>query len=171
MSRRSRWPRIRLSELTDFLVETKTCLPADAATPVSPGPVKRHTYSRPPFRYAGEYLGDTVDIGREIVWYEDVPFWGMTCHGGLLREFVSMRRPVFLFLRQALALLDPACPIRGARHLDRDGFVYVNHLTGDVRSFVGRDAVYWRDRLICFYDYIGGEIGAATAPGASLLTD
>ena len=161
MSRRSRWPRIRLSELEAFLVETKTRIHAVPATPTTSATrvhAKSRTYSRAPFRFAGEYLGDNVDIGQEIVWYGDVPIWGMGCHGGILRESVPMRQPIFAFLSQALTQPDPACPVRGPGRLDRDGFVYVNHVTGDLRSFVGREAVYWRDRLVCFYDYVGGGI-------------
>jgi hypothetical protein len=155
--------RVRLSELTEFLVEIKTRLHADEAAPstLAGGHARRDTDPRALFRYRREPLGETVEIGQETVWYGDVPIWGMGWHGGVRREFVAMRRPIFAFLREALASPDPGCPARGPGRLQRDRWLYVNHLTGDMRSFVGREAIYWQDQLVCFYDYVGGEISAA----------
>jgi hypothetical protein len=140
--------RLSVDELSAFLLEAK----ARAATEPSP-------YDRDGLRYEVTSLGQDPQLGRELVWYGDVAVWGMAVHGGLLREFVEHRETVAALLRQALARPEPERPMRGPSRLVDGELVYVSSASGHVRSFVGRDAVYWRDRLVCFHDYVGGALG------------
>jgi hypothetical protein len=152
MNRGPRPRRLSVDELNAFLVEAKP----RAMTDPSP-------YGRDGLRYEVERFGQDPELGVEVVWYGDVPAWGMAVHGGLLREFAELREAVAAVFRQALARPEPERPVRGPSRLVDGDFVYVNSVSGDVRSFAGRDAVYWRERLVGFYDYVGGALGGAVS--------
>jgi hypothetical protein len=149
----TRDPRARqlpIVELTAFLVEAK----ARRVPTTSP-------FARGPLRWEAARLGADPELGYEVVWFHDEPVWGLAFHGGLLPEFVGMRPAIRGFLEEALAEPAAHCPVRGPGRVVRGEFAYVDSLSGDVRSFVGRDAVYWRDRPVCFFDYVGGVVAGA----------
>lgn len=128
---------------------------------------KNYLFENENYRYEDQYFGEYLDVGEEIVWYNQIPIWGMGYRGGMLdkyRKDVSIRKATFALLSKALMISLPEFPARGPKVYEADGIKYVNNFTGTICDFVGREEIYYRGILVYKRDYIGGLIYGKNNP-------
>ena len=119
---------------------------------------KNYIFSNNDFRYEDQYFGKYLDVGNEIVWYKDIPVWGMGYRGGMIRKYVDLHEETFAFLRKALMSPPIDFPARGPCELVHNDLIYLNNYKGDILSFVGEEIILKNQTKVYFRNYIGGLI-------------
>jgi hypothetical protein len=119
---------------------------------------KNYIFECGDFRYEDQYFGEYLDVGEEIVWYQQVPIWGMAYRGGVHQAFIYKHKPAFTFLRKALSNPDINFPVRGPLLFHADNYSYKNFPEGNILSFSGREVIEQDGEEICFRNYLGGII-------------
>lgn len=102
------------------------------------------------------YFGGEPFGGREIVFYQNKPFWIMVYYGKVLNGFDH--KEIYPFLKDALKTMPIETPFRGKEKFSSDKFTYENKVQGDVENFSGKELIY-KDGQECFWTkYSGGLI-------------
>ncbi len=151
---------LNIQSLCGFLVEAKQSTFAKDAPKVLSKCIlsKNYVYERGDFRYEDQYFGEIVDLGEEVVWFKNIPVWGMGYRGGIYRSYLEFRRQTFNFLRSALMYPEVTLPIRGQRQYQQNEFTYFNRAKGDIISFTGEEIILRYATEIYSRNYVGGLI-------------
>jgi hypothetical protein len=151
----------------DFLMLAKKNTFADATAQRAQSKCllsKNYIYEAGDFRYEDQYFGEYIDVGEEIVWYRDVPIWGMGYRGGIHSDFMDQRDEAFDFLREALKIPEPDFPVRGPKYFENDIYNYHNYPEGNIMGFMGQELICRGSTEICFRRYVGGVIYGKNNP-------
>jgi len=62
----------------------------------------------------------------------------------------------FTFLKKCIGKIPDEFPARGPKKLIDGKFKYVNKWKGDIKGFVGEEAIFFNGSQVCFRNYIGG---------------
>lgn len=119
---------------------------------------KNYLYTNENYRYEDQYFGELLDIGEEIVWYQEIPIWGMGYRGGMLEPYRAIGGETFEVLRKALLKLPKDFPVRGPADFKDGSFHYINEYKGDILSFTGNEYILKDDTKIYERNYLGGLI-------------
>ena len=94
---------IDLKALCEFLIEAKKNSYAGegARSPSKCILSKNYLYTKGDFRYEDQYFGEYLDVGEEIVWFKEIPVWGMGYRGGMFEEYRHLSEETFKVLRKA----------------------------------------------------------------------
>lgn len=154
---------LKLSELTAFLINAKRNSYAGQAERAPSKCIlsKNYLYIEADYRYEDQYFGEYVDVGKEIVWFKEIPMWGMGYRGGMIDRYrldVDMRGETFQVLRTALKEPPLDFPVRGPMEYQKGSFRYANEFTGDLTEFIGYEQITYNDRLVYKRHYLGGLI-------------
>lgn len=106
------------------------------------------------FRYVDRYHGSRSFVGRETVFRNDVPVWGMHYHGAPTDETVDHER-VYAFLRDALAAVSADAPYRGPKTFEGDDFAYRTEFEGTLSRFSGTETIETDDSAVYRGRYAG----------------
>ncbi len=149
----------RDSSLKEFIVNAKRAAFAGGGKKVlrSDGS-KTFTYAEGNLNYTDRYFGSMRDIGEELVWYKNMPIWGMNYFGGAFTNFRNMKSPTFKFLKNCLMLVEVNMPYRGPPALTEREFKYKNKVFGNFSMFRGTESIYYKNKKIYSKMYFGGDI-------------
>jgi len=151
---------VEKSRLLEFLIKAKQNSYAKHGTRVESKCIlsKNYLYTDTDFRYEDQYFGEFIDVGEEIVWYHNIPIWGMGYRGGIFEEYHSIREETFIFLRKALMMPLKDFPTRGPSTYEEHPYTYVNKSIGDIFSFTGKEIIKKDDIQVYERNYVGGLI-------------
>jgi|SRR3989344_2200108 len=119
---------------------------------------KDYEYREKDFCYRDSYFGSLYDLGQEIIWYREIPIWGMSYYGGMKPEWRSISEEIFIFLRDALANVEPSLPFRGPSQFSHRNLKYINNVTGNIEMFMGDELILSDDIIVYNKIYHGGII-------------
>lgn len=106
------------------------------------------------FRFHDNWFGGEPFGGREVVFYQNKPYWMMVYYGS-----DSAKAPKLIpFLQKALSLPPRELPVRGPKLLDEKDFKYVNTWKGTIKYFEGKEVIYYKDREVYHAFYGGGLV-------------
>lgn len=146
-----------ITELAEFLFKAKrSTFAGKGKRTVTRMGYKKYSYRERNWKYIDIYYGSLKDIGQEIVWYKQKPFWGMNYFGGttINKELEG----IFDFLKECLYNLHLEFPIRGPSIWIHHPFLYVNLHRGDITNFKGTEYIFKKTQLIYTKLYHGGII-------------
>ena len=145
-----------LEELRQFLVLAKknTYSSIKANDDISGG---NFVYSQGDFFYKDIFWGNSLFIGEEVVYFKEVPIWGMNYYGQLLNKDVSIK-DTYSFLRKALSIINIEKPFRGEQYFFDDNYKYINKCNGNIDNFSGKEYIYLESKKIYRLSYHGGII-------------
>lgn len=153
--------KIPKKDFIDFIVEAKVKTYAGNGKKIKGKDTSRHySYEKPPFKYHDTYYGNLVDCGREIVFLENKPVWGMCYHGGAIEDFRRESAEIFSFLRNALSLTSSKAPMRGPPTYSEGKYEYFNRCSGDILDFAGEEEIADSslNKRVYVKHYCGGAI-------------
>lgn len=145
-----------LEELKKFLVLAKKNTYSSIKTndDISGG---NFVYSQGDFFYKDNFFGNFLFIGEEVVYFKEVPVWGMNYYGQLLNKDISIK-DTYSFLRKALSMINIENPFRGGQCFLNDNYKYTNECNGNVDNFSGEEYIYLGSEKIYRLSYHGGII-------------
>lgn len=112
------------------------------------------------FTFHDNYFGGEPYGGREVVFYQAKPVWMMVYYGLVLNPKADLK-PVYAFLRQALAAVPDEAPYRGPKELISGDFTYINSWQGEMTRFSGEEAISQAGQMIYQANYLGGVVDRA----------
>ena len=110
--------------------------------------------------YHDTYFGGTRFIGEEVVYVDDIPYWGMNYYGATLDENLGEEamdnalRPALMKVGEDKSII----PIRGPKEFKNGEFKYSFDVIGDVNNFSGVEIVYKNNVKIYELKCTGGLI-------------
>ena len=119
---------------------------------------KQYSYAHDKWKYRDEYFGSVIDIGMEIVYYENTPVWGINYFGGIKHGEFLDKKVVFSFLREALSHVDITYPFRGPKFFENRFGSYNCMVMGDIRFFSGKENIQVCGKTIYEKQFSGGAI-------------
>lgn len=145
-----------LEELKKFLVLAKKNTYSSIKTndDISGG---NFVYSQGDFFYEDNFFGNSLFIGEEVIYFKNVPVWGMNYYGQLLDKEISIK-DTYSFLRKALSMINIEKPFRGEQYFLNDNYKYINECSGNVDNFSGEEYIYLGSEKIYRLSYHGGII-------------
>lgn len=149
-----------VTALSEFLYDAKRSTFANDAPRSQSKSIlsKNYIYEKNDFKYEDQYFGEIIDVGEEIVWFKEIPVWGMGYRGGIKLDFIEQKIEVFNFLRLALQSPVPSIPIRGPNEFIKGNLCYINNVNGDITSFTGLEYISRNGSEVYSRNYIGGLI-------------
>ena len=147
-------------QLSNFLVKAKINTYASSGEKqekkLSDGS-KEFEFEEKEFKYRDRYFGYNFFIGEEIVWRNEKVIWGMNYYGGIVSEIIPAKQ-IYQFLQEALKKVTEDKPFRGFDNFKENDFEYANKVKGTVERFKGREAIFYRRKLVYELNYYGGMI-------------
>ncbi len=122
---------------------------------------KELIFEESPFKYRDRYFGHNSFIGEEIVWENDKLLWGMNYFGEIVSKEISSEK-LYYFLKIVLRLVTEDLPFRGPNKFKKGNFVYQNKVEGDLLNFSGKETIFYKNKIVYFLHYHGGEIRIKT---------
>ena len=110
-------------------------------------------YAAGDLTYIDTYLGGAQFAGEEALWRDDVPFWAMNYMGKVVGEGFSID-----FLKEALAQVAEAEPLRGPFIYRSGAFVYTCRVEGGFHWFNGHEEIHLDGLKVYECIFHGGEI-------------
>ncbi len=150
------------SSLASFLVEAKKQTYASGKSDYAVAPLltgaKQLEYRQRNYLYRDLYFGSSYFVGQETVELDGTPLWAMSYAGGMLPENPthSLTETVYTFLRQALLMIPKAFPYRGPEQFEAAPLQYINHFTGTLELFQGKETVLMDNHAVYALGYQGG---------------
>jgi len=117
---------------------------------------KTITIKKGNYTYTDTYFGNLVDCGQEKILYRGEVVWAMSYRGGCLEE--ELAKEAFTFLRKCIIKMPKDFPARGPKKYQSKEWKYENIWNGDINGFTGEENVYFRNKKICFRNYLGGLV-------------
>lgn len=102
--------------------------------------------------FGGEPYG-----GREIVFFEDKPYWIMV-YFGMVEKKVGEVGEIYKFLQKALAITDKDFPLRGPHVLEEINMKYENAWSGDIERYHGQENIFRNGEKVYSANYMGGLV-------------
>ena len=153
--------KIDTKELIDFLriANKNTYANKDALKAISTRlKSKDYHFEQGNLIYHDTYFGSRDFIGKEIVYKNNKPVWGMNYYGYVLNPSVG-EKEVYDFLRRALMQeYSDIIPVRGGKSFEVNNWKYTNILSGTIERFTGVERIYHDTELVYQADYHGGFI-------------
>lgn len=113
--------------------------------------------ARGDFSFHDNYFGGEPYGGREVVFLNDKPVWMMVYYGLVLDASTDVK-PLYAFLRTALAAVPDEAPYRGPQELVDGDFTYQNKWMGKLERFSGEEVIQRSGQLIYQANYLGGLV-------------
>ena len=104
------------------------------------------------------YFGGEPFGGREVVWYQQKPYWMCVYYG----SDTGKASGLIPFLCQALTAIPDEMPVRGPKELVDGKFRYVNSWEGDLEKFSGEEIIFYDEQEVYKAHYVGGLIDQRT---------
>ncbi|MGE5554321.1 MAG: DUF5680 domain-containing protein [Betaproteobacteria bacterium] len=146
--------------LAKFLVEANRATYAGdgpRVTPLLPGS-RQLEYAWGDLLYRDIYFGSDRFQGQSVVYFRQVPVWGMVYSGGVFALNVPPETGIYPFLKRALRLVPEDEPFRGPRLFAEGHLVYRNVPEGDLAAFRGQEEIEFDGRVVYRLYYAGGSI-------------
>lgn len=106
------------------------------------------------FKFHDNYFGGEPFGGREVVHYNEKPYWMMVYYGA-----DSGKAPELIpFLLKALQSIPEDMPVRGPKLLEDGKFVYRNMYEGDLERFAGEETISFDNQEVYKTRYSGGLV-------------
>lgn len=152
--------KINIEKLRKFLIKAKQNTYAGDGTRAESKCIlsKNYIYIDGDYRYEDQYFGEYLDVGEEIVWYKEIPIWGMGYRGGMIKEYRDLSEKTFEFLRKALLKPQRDFSTRGPVEMKEENLIYRNIGNGDITSFTGYEFIECDGVKVYERHYIGGLI-------------
>jgi len=112
------------------------------------------------FTFHDNYFGGEPYGGREVVFYQNKTVWMMVYYG-LVLDLKADMKPVYGFLRKALAAVPDEAPFRGPNKLISGDLTYTNRWQGEVTRFSGEEFIAKGGQVIYQANYLGGFVDQA----------
>jgi len=107
--------------------------------------------------YCDRYFGFNPFIGEEIVYKNDVPFWGMNYHGSILSKNIDAKE-LYEFLKKSMRQIKIEKPFRGPNYFKEGEWEYRNNNNGSIDKFDGLEEIYFQEDKVYELKYAGGFI-------------
>jgi len=146
--------------LADFLVKAKLNTYAASGEnndKIFPNGSKIFKFEEKKIKYQDRYFGFNPFIGEEIVWKSGKIIWGMNYYGKIISKEVSEKQ-IYQFLREALKKITKNSPFRGPDSFNRKDLKYFNQVNGDIKNFMGKEKIFYNNKLTYILTYHGGFI-------------
>jgi hypothetical protein len=117
---------------------------------------KQYVYREGDWLYRDKYFGSLIDTGQEVVFYKGRLIWSMSYRGGMLKDYKTLSRKCFSFLKKCLRATPLEFPVRGPRRYEKRGLLYENNWKGNLEDFVGEEKIFLEENQIYFRNYLGG---------------
>ncbi|MCJ7450675.1 MAG: DUF5680 domain-containing protein [Candidatus Nanohaloarchaeota archaeon QJJ-9] len=118
---------------------------------------KELVFEEDEFRYRDRYFGFNPFSGQEVVWRGGEPFWSMNYRGETLSSSVSAEK-IYSFLQKALNQVEEDQPFRGPEVFVKEDFKYSNRFEGNIRSFEGKEEIFYKGEKVYELLYHGGVV-------------
>ncbi|MBN1916140.1 hypothetical protein JW796_04085 [Candidatus Dojkabacteria bacterium] len=109
------------------------------------------------FTLHDNYFGGEPFGGREVIFENNKPVWMMVYYGSVTNRFKKLGS-VYSFLKEALRNNTKNMPYRGPKKYKKDEWLYKNELKGDMKSFIGEEKIFYKDKMVYSANYQGGLI-------------
>ncbi|MCD4705313.1 DUF5680 domain-containing protein [bacterium] len=119
---------------------------------------KEYYYSEKDWKYFDNYAGHIFPPGKEIVYYQNNPFWIMSYQGQYIDNKQTNTQETYKFLKEALRNTNPKKPFRGPKQYKKNSWKYVCKIKGNWEYFIGKEKVYYKKKLIFFQDIMGSIV-------------
>ena len=111
--------------------------------------------------YKDSYGGFFQSWGREVVWYNQKPFWVQIYGGGMGLEHHSNTKFVhetFDFLKKAMSAGNKVNSFqpRGPKVFQNGDWKYICNVTGDIKKFKGSEKIFYKGTIVFTHDFLGG---------------
>lgn len=153
---------IKMYNIEKFLIEAKKMTYANSnVEKIESSRLNSHDYEykKDNMIYHDTYFGGTRFIGEEVVYIDNLPYWGMNYYGVTILESLG-EEAMDNALRPALMQVgeDDIIPVRGPREYINGEYKYVFNVSGDLNNFTGTEIVYKNDDKIYELKCVGGLI-------------
>jgi len=113
--------------------------------------------------YKDSYTGFFQSWGREVVWYNNKPFWTQIYGGGMVQQFqndLNFAHETFGFLKKALSSGEKQGTFqpRGPKNFSEGDWDYSCEWQGDITKFEGHEQIFLNKKLVFIHDFMGGLI-------------
>jgi len=119
---------------------------------------QEYYYKEKEWEYFDSYSGHIFPPGKEVVFYKKQPFWTMSYQGQYINNKKVTAKEVYTFLREALRDNNKNNPFRGPKKYNNDNWQYIFKMKGNWKYFIGREEVFYKNKLVFFQDIIGSII-------------
>ena len=152
-----------MNNLEEFLIEAKQQTYANASVEKQPSSrlsSNDYEYVKDNVIYHDTYFGGTRFIGEEVVYVDDIPYWGMNYYGVTIDENLGEEamdnalRPALMKVGEDKSVI----PIRGPKEFINGEFKYSFDVIGDVNNFSGIETIYKNNTKIYELKCTGGLI-------------
>ena len=148
---------MNLDELRKFIIESaEHGYGAGVATKTETDGSHTISYESGNFKLNDNFFGGEPYGGREIIFYQNKPYWMMVYYGAVTAKIDH--NLVYEVLKKALMSYPKDLPLRGPENLKNGEFEYQNKWQGDLKSFSGREIILKDGKEIYFADYSGGLV-------------
>ena len=122
---------------------------------------KEIEYKSGDWYYRDSYSGFFFAPGQEIIYLKRKPIWAMAYSGGMKEKYhgdAEFAGETFGFLKKALMAMDRKKPFRGPEKLEEDDYRYESKIVGDIKDFIGKEKIFYKNKIVFEQNFIGGLI-------------
>lgn len=143
-----------ITELSRFiLVARNSFLNGQENTPLENLNTHEATFSEGEMVYHRSYMGIRTLIGREIVFLNEQPIWGLSFMGTAIQDDLEPKK-ILRFLNIFLLLTYPKDKISS----EQNGYKFDNVTDGDITHFNGELSITSEKDIVFKFHYFGGMI-------------
>lgn len=114
------------------------------------------------FNYLDRYYGSNPFAGSEHVHNAHGSLiWLMNYYGKVATPNVFPEK-IYIFLKEAMALISHDYPFRGPEQYKKNPFLYKNSQIGTISGFNGIETIYQNNDLVYTLHYHGGSMDGVT---------
>jgi len=148
-----------LADLTSFIVKAKqSTFASDKGSVPSKRPGSHDfVFKDGIWEYQDSFFGTQDFSGREIVYYNGTPVWGMAYYGRVLQQDVSKNK-LWSFLKKSILKTYAENRFLGPSNHIEDEWRYKDTNQGDTTCFSGEETISLNDKVVYRLDYFGGLI-------------
>lgn len=154
-----------LQELNRFLGKATLSTYAGDGQEIGPKEIgfKELEFKDGDWYYKDSYTGFFQSWGREVVWYNQKPFWTQIYGGGMTAKFqsdIKLAHETFDFLKKALSAGEKQEDFqpRGPKFFSKDDWEYFCDWHGDITRFEGQEKILFKKETIFTHNFLGGLI-------------
>jgi hypothetical protein len=121
------------------------------------------THADAPWRLHDNFFGGEPYGGREVVFFEERPFWMMVYYGSVdptTQDFQA----VYAFLQDALRSPDEFLPVRGPHALESGDNLYEAEWEGKLTAFQGLETIRYDGQQVYRAVFAGGLVDVRREP-------
>jgi hypothetical protein len=142
------------AQLVQFLIKAKKAGYASGGWEKEKDGSNSTHFAEGEWKFHDNWFGGSPAGGREVVHYQNKPYWMMLYYDVDSRE----KEDLVPFLMKALSNLPEDFPARGPKEFREGDYRYENVWQGTIEEFSGEEKIFHNDKQLYYGKYIGGLV-------------